>query len=368
MKKVAIITNIPAPYRVDLFWYLQHHTEEYEIHIFYASRNEDNREWKIEESRFKNSHFLDSYTIKIPYGFDTKYIHISKGIKKELKKLHPAIVVGAEYNPTILQALQYCRKQKIPYISWTDGTLYSERNINVVQRMLRKYIIHNAKACLASSTKAKEAQLFYGAAPDSCFISFLTVDLEKYKVVEAKRDNGRIFCVGSLIKRKGIDLLFKALQGIEKEYTLALAGSGPEVENLKNLVKDLGIEKRVEFLGYLSEREIKEEYAKSSIFVLPTREDCFGLVILEAMCAGLPVISSKFADGAYDLIEEGKNGYIIDPYQTDKFQEYIQILLDAPEKCKKMGQMSYERLKLFRFEQVSKGIWEAFAYVAYSGE
>ena len=48
MKRVAIITNIPAPYRVDLFYYLQQHTTEYEIHIFYASRREDNRKWEVE--------------------------------------------------------------------------------------------------------------------------------------------------------------------------------------------------------------------------------------------------------------------------------------------------------------------------------
>lgn len=363
MKPVAIITNIPAPYRVDLFNYLQQHTEKYEIHIFYASRNEDNREWKIEEEKLLNTHFLDSYTIKIPYCFDTKYIHISKGIKVELKNLHPAIVVGAEYNPTALQALQYCREQKIPYISWTDGTLHSERNIGRVQKMLRKYIIRHARAYLASSSKAREAQIFYGANPNSCFVSFLTVDLEKYKVESLEREKGRILCVGSLIKRKGIDLLFSALQGVEVEYTLVLVGNGVEEQNLKKLTRELEIDNKVEFLGYLSREQLKREYAKSSIFVLPTREDCFALVILEAMCAGLPVVSSKFADGAYDLIEEGKNGYIIDPYQTEKFQKCIQSLLNNPKQAKRMGQASEEKLAQFRFEEVSKGFWEAFSYV-----
>lgn len=363
MKPVAIITNIPAPYRVDLFYYLQRHTKKYEIHIFYASRNEDNREWEIEEEKFLNTHFLESCTIKIPYGLDTKYIHISKGIKAELKKLRPAIVIGAEYNPTALQALQYCRRKKIPYISWTDGTLYSERNIGRIQRMLRRYMVRHAGAYLASSSRAKEAQIFYGANPESCFVSFLTVDLEKYKVEPLEREKGRILCVGSLIKRKGIDLLLNALQGVEEEYTLALAGNGMEEENLKNLARKLEIDSRVEFLGYLSREELKREYAKSSIFVLPTREDCFALVILEAMCAGLPVVSSKFADGAYDLIEEGKNGYIIDPYQTERFQECIQSLLKNPEQAKRMGQASGEKLAQFRFEEVSKGFWNAFSFV-----
>ena len=82
MKRVAIITNIPAPYRVDLFYYLQQHTTEYEIHIFYASRREDNRKWEVEEEKLINSHFLDSYTIKIPTGKERKIDSLSSGERK----------------------------------------------------------------------------------------------------------------------------------------------------------------------------------------------------------------------------------------------------------------------------------------------
>lgn len=99
MKRVAIITNIPAPYRVDLFYYLRQHTAEYEIHIIYASRNEDNRNWKVDEEKMMNSHFLDSWTIKIPRKYDTRYIHVTHGIKKMLEQLKPDLVVGIRVQP-----------------------------------------------------------------------------------------------------------------------------------------------------------------------------------------------------------------------------------------------------------------------------
>lgn len=363
MKRVAIITNIPAPYRVDLFYYLQQNTKEYEIHIFYASRNEDNRNWEIEEEKMENTHFLDSYTVKIPGKYDTKYIHISKGVAKALKELQPSVVIGSEYNPTVLQALQYCRRKKVPYISWTDGTLHSERNINIIQRWLRRYVISHASAYLASSTKAKEAQLAYGADEKKCFISYLTVDLDKYFVKPEQREQNRILCVGSLIERKGYDLLFKSLVGIEETYTLAIAGSGSEEKALRELADKLGIADHIEFLGYLSQPELKKEYARSGIFVLPTREDCFALVVLEAMCAGLPVVCSCYADGAYDLVEEGKNGFIVDPYHTEKLRNCIQKLLQNPEYAAEMGKNSLMNLEQFRFEQVSKGIFDAIACV-----
>ena len=189
------------------------------------------------------------------------------------------------------------------------------------------------------------------------------LDIEKYKVQTKERERGRILYVGSLIKRKGIDLLFRALHGVKDDYTLVLAGNGPEEESLKQLAIELGIKKRVKFLGYLSQEELKLEYAKSSIFVLPTREDCFALVILEAMCAGLPIISSEYADGVYDLVKEGENGYIIDPYNKEQFRNRLQEFLQYPLKADSMGKNSLKYLQQFRFEKVSEGFWDVLSYV-----
>lgn len=363
MKRIAIITNIPAPYRVDLFYYLQQNTKGYEIHIIYASQNEDNRQWEIEEDKIRNTHFLDSFTVKLPYKYDTKYIHISKGTSAVLEQIQPMIVVGSEYNLTALQALRYCLKRKIPYISWTDGTLHTERNVKWIQKQIRKYVISRARAYIASSSQSKEAQIAYGADPKGCFISFLTIDLEKYILQEEHRELGRILCVGRLVELKGVDLLLKALAGINEEYILVLAGSGPEKENLQEMAHVLGIEKKVEFLGNLSREKLKEEYARGAMFVLPTKQDCFALVMLEAMCAGLPIVGSKYAGGAYDLIEDGENGYIVDPYDIERFRNVIKELLKDPIRGERMGRNSLKNLWKFRFEEVSKGFWDAFSYV-----
>ena len=104
---------------------------------------------------------------------------------------------------------------------------------------------------------------------------------------------------------------------------------------------------------------MRDLYAESSLFILPTREDCFGLVTLEAMCAGLPVIISKYADGAYDLIEDGVTGFIVDPYDEKQFSETIETLMNNPVKAAEMGKAGLERSKEFSFEKVSKGFIEA---------
>ncbi len=355
MKHAAIITNIPAPYRVDFFDYLQRNYKDYRFTIIYSSKNEDNRSWEIDQNKMNNCVFLESKTIKFKKRYDTRYVHIPWGVGKVLEQLKPDVVVGSEYNPTILQAVAYCRRKKIPYVSWTDGTLFSERNIGKVQRWSRKFVISSADAFIGSSTKSKEAQIFYGADEKKCHISFLAVDVEKYIQKPQGQGKGKILCVGSLIERKGVDLLLQALAKVESKFELYLAGGGDEKENLLQLAKKLKIEDQVHFLGQLSREELLKHYADSDLFVLPTREDCFALVILEAMCSKLPIVCSKYADGAYDLIEEGKNGFVIDPYDAKSFAGKIDLLLKDRQLRENMREQSEEVLDKFRFANISKG-------------
>lgn len=359
MKHVVIITNIPAPYRVDFFDYLQKKYKDYRFTIVYSSKNEDNRSWEIDQNKMNNCVFLESKTLKFKKRYDTKYVHIPWGVGKVLDRLKPDVVVGSEYNPTILQAVVYCKRKKIPYVSWTDGTLFSERNFGKAQLWSRKFVVSKADAFIGSSTKSKEAQIYYGADEKKCHISFLTVDVDKYIQKPQGQGKGKILCVGSLIERKGVDLLLKALAEVKSEFELYLAGGGDEKENLIRLAKELKIENQVHFLGQLSREELLKHYGDSDLFVLPTREDCFALVILEAMCSKLPIVCSQYADGAYDLIEEGKNGFVEDPYDTKAFAEKIELLLKDKALRETMRERSEEVLDRFRFANISKGYMAA---------
>ena len=129
MIKAVFITNIPSPYRVDFFAYLQEHYPEYEFHVIFSGAGMENRKWSVELAELKNAHFLKSKTIIIRKRFDDRYIFLPVGVEKTLQEIHPDLVFAMEYNPTILRAVHWCQKKKIPFISWTDGTLNSEKNI-----------------------------------------------------------------------------------------------------------------------------------------------------------------------------------------------------------------------------------------------
>lgn len=363
MKRLLIVTNQPAPYRVDFFIYLQeNYSDEYDIWVLFSSDNAStSRTWKANEEKLKNKVFLKSKVIKLKSSFDTNDKVISYGTGKRLDEIKPDVVVCSEYNWTSLAVKHWCNYNKIPFISWTDGTKFSERNIKLHQKLFRKYVIKNSAAFIASSSKSKENQIYLGADTNRIEISELAIDIRKYE--NAGRDykpNNSLIAVGSLIERKGIDLLFDALSLIkDKNWKLKLIGNGDQREELKNKAQKLGIISKIDFCGYLSGDDLIRAYEKSGLFVFPTREDCFGLVTLEAMCCGLPCIVSKYAGSSYDLVEPGKNGMVIDPYDSQKFADVIDEFLDNDSLKSRMSKESKMKSYEFGFEKTAKPFMDA---------
>lgn len=362
MNKVAMITNIPSPYRVDLFHYIQTHVEDFSFHVIYTNRNEDNRCWDIPEEKFINTHILESRIIKVRNKLDTRYIHLPGAVGKSLSEIMPDVVIAFEYNPAALQALFWCRTHGKKFIHLTDGTLHSERNINPVQKLTRKIICGSADACIASSTKAKEKLLAWGVAEEKIFISLLTVDISPYRGLERTPVPGRLLYVGSMIPRKGLDLLVDALPYVKEAVELRIVGNGTEdqIQELKQTAAEKGVADKLTFCGFLQGEALLDEYRKAHVFVLPTREDCFGLVLLEAMCAGVPIVASKYADGAYDTVIDGQNGYIVDPFSPTELAQAIARVL---EECDALA-TSKEQIEKFTFGNVSAAYVKAVDYVS----
>ena len=361
-KRIIILTNIPSPYRVALFNYLIDNYIEYEFRIVYSASLEEDRGWKINNSEIKNSIFLKSKSIKMNGSLDYKHIHIPMDIVEVLNKENPDIVIASEYNPTALISYFWSKVKKKKYISWSDGTLNSEKNINSIQKILRKLICSGSDALIASSSMTKEAQKKYGAKPNKIFVSHLTVDINEYLHFKKNISNKQILFVGRLINIKGLDLLLEAIADIDKEFVVNIVGDGPEKENLIRLAKELKIQEKVNFLGSKQGNDLLDQYKKSDIFILPSRQDCFGVVITEAMCNCMPIIASKFADGAYDLIDKNINGFIVDPFNKNQLKKKIELLLNNKDIVIRMGNESYKKVGQFSIENISKEYIKAIEF------
>jgi len=185
---------------------------------------------------------------------------------------------------------------------------------------------------------------------------------EKFFTATRKRkevkENFKLLFVGRLNgprEQKGVDVLLKAMPLILEKHgvMLNIIGTGSRADEYKKLAKDLKIDKRVEFSGRVEHEKLPERYANADLFVFPSRRESFGLVLAEAMAAGLPVVSTKV--GAIpEVVEDGEAGILVQPDDPRKFAEAVNTLLNNPEKMKTMGLKGRERVrKYFTWDKVA---------------
>lgn len=120
-----------------------------------------------------------------------------------------------------------------------------------------------------------------------------------------------LLSVGQFIPRKGFDLLLQAVNTLDKHIGVYIVGGTPTEEYLTYAREnDLT---NVHFVGFKTKQELESYYLAADLFVLPTREDIWGLVVGEAMSCGLGVITTTMCNAGLTLIENGKNGFLVPP-------------------------------------------------------
>ena len=168
------------------------------------------------------------------------------------------------------------------------------------------------------------------------------INPEEYAIDEQIELKGQyvMLSVSSLIKTKGIDLNINALSKLVKKYPnimYYIIGDGEESKNLKKLVMDLNLSRNVIFLGKLPHSEvIKYMSSKCDVFSLPSWQEGFGIVYIEAMNNGIPVIGIK-GQGIEDVIEDRKNGFLVEPKDVDDLADTIDYILSHKAAAKKIG-------------------------------
>jgi len=156
---------------------------------------------------------------------------------------------------------------------------------------------------------------------------------------ERKSESQQILFVGRLVPEKGVQVLISAfarLVALYPEARLVIAGVGPFMPRLKEQARALGIEDKVEFIGFVSERERDVLLAQSRITVFPSLYEPFGIVALEAMAAGVPVIVSR-TGGLAEIVEEGVTGLTFTPGDPDDLLRCLVYLWQNPDLAWEMG-------------------------------
>lgn len=164
----------------------------------------------------------------------------------------------------------------------------------------------------------------------------------------------RLVCIGRYDYDKGNDLLLNAWARVEKqipEWKLDIFGNG-NMETYQQLMVQLGIDSsRCHLHGPIT--EVKREYLQSSLFVLPSRYEGFGLVLIEAMACGLPVVSFDCENGPRNIICDGQNGFLVQPFDVDAFAERLLMLICDEELRHKMGAEARQSSRQYQIEDIA---------------
>lgn len=158
--------------------------------------------------------------------------------------------------------------------------------------------------------------------------------------------------VGQFIHRKGFDVLLKAWAECDKDYELYIIGAQPTTEYIE-LKQALNLE-NVHFEGFKTKAELQQYYQAADLFILPTREDIWGLVVNEAMASGLPVITTDKCVAGLELIKNGESGYVIPSENTVLLTEKINLILRDDSMRQRMAENALNTIRKYTIENMAK--------------
>ena len=175
---------------------------------------------------------------------------------------------------------------------------------------------------------------------------------------EKYRGKKILFALGRHVYYKGFDYLIQAMQKVADDAILLLGGCGPKTSELKQLAHQFGVTEKVVFLGRIPDEELPHYYHGCEIFCMPSVEpsEAFGLVQLEAMACGKPIVCCELNNGVTYVTRSDKTGLVVPPRNPEALARAINILLADEQKRMAFGNEAYERVcQEFTLQRMTEG-------------
>ncbi|MFO8053396.1 MAG: glycosyltransferase [Candidatus Omnitrophota bacterium] len=282
-------------------------------------------------------------TGKIFWGFQGSCL---ESLKKAKKK---GMIAVCEFSTAhITAALDILGKERDKYPEWADTISNASFPYWYIDRLKQEPL--EANYCIAASSFTKKTLVEAGIPSSKIFILPLGVDLEQFKFKERSKEmQFNILFVGGVGQRKGIKYLLDAYEKIKTNNT-SLKIVGPIVGSSNQLFKKKYL---FDYLGILKPVEVCSIMHQCHVLVLPSLFEGFGLVVLEAMATGIPVIASENSIGP-DIIEEGKEGFILKPEDVEGLRKKLEFLKNNRKKLIKMGEAAAKKAKKYSWIEYRK--------------
>ncbi len=370
-QSVWLLTNAPSPYQSELLSAIADREDiDLEVRFMLAGSPSGQAAARRYSSCVMRS-FLPSFVR------EELHVHPRALWECAFSKHDVFVLSGLYTSLTFLLCVSLLTLRRIPWIVWferphpgrhvvkhatTSGFL--KRPLQAMMRHIQRRIVRSARRVLCIGTAAKEAYLQLGVAEDRLEILPYCCDIDRYQdisesAVETIRERHRLhertvfLFSGQMIERKGVDTALAAFGQVaesRKNISLILLGNGPLRDEYEASVPP-PLRSCVHFPGHVPQTELPAYFLAADVFVFPSRHDGWGVVINEACAAQLPVITTRQTGAAFDLVDEGSSGFLLECDDIGGFAEAMQHFLDHPNDRDRFGQRSRQIVENFSPER-----------------
>ncbi len=390
--RLAVLNTHPIQYFAPLYRRLAQEPN-IDLTVYFCSRqgSEEYLDTGFGERIKWDTSLLDGYQYKFLNNLRAKdrvdgfWSLINPQIISELRKnACDALWVNGHNHASYLIGIGAAKFLGIPVFMRCETHLDLHRS--GLKRAIRKPLMrilykHLCDACLPIGTLNRDFYLFHGVKENRLFTVPYTVNNEYFlsAAIECNAksqlrqelglpsDRPLILFASKLMPRKRpMDLLraYHRLCGVGADSGVVILGSGEEEAPLKNYVEEHRLP-HVHFFGFKNQSELAKFYSVADVFVFPSENEPWGLVLNEVMCSGLPVIVSRGVGAAPDLVRHGQNGFVYETGDIEALADYLlSVLVNAPELRRQMGQASREIVANWNNERCVDGLKEALASIA----
>lgn len=319
MKKVLYITNIPVPYRVKFFNEL---ATEVSLTVLFERHRGGNRDEAWSES--EDVHFRAKYLHGIPLGKENGF---SFGIFRELFAGFDAVIFGCCNSPVQLMAMLVLRLLGKPYILNLDGEVFLRGD--GIKARLKRFFLSGADKYLVAGEQAGKSirKIAAGREVIPYFFGSLSEDEVRANAARGSSRGEAIAVVGRYYPYKGMDVALEAAK-MAPDLKFLFVGMGDRAAAFR---QEQGIPVNVKIIPFLQKEDMAQLYATCRLLVLPSRQECWGLVIGEAASFGTPIVSTWGSGAAVEYLRRAYPQYLARPGDARSLLDRIRSLTEAED-------------------------------------
>jgi glycosyltransferase involved in cell wall biosynthesis len=371
-RRLVILTEIISPYRIPLFNELAQHADV-DLHvIFLAETDPTLRQWHIYKEEIRFSHqILPSWRKRVG-KFN---VLLNRGVRRAFAAAAPQVILCGGYSYVASwQCLHWARAHKIPLFLWSESNLQDQRRGHLLVEFLKNKFLRKCDGFVVPGRSAREYLRAHKVEDSRIFTAPNAVDNEWFASAAATaRQNEaglrrelalpeRYFLfVGRLVREKGVFELLSAYAKLDEstrqQVGLVFVGDGAVLQALQEQASSIspGL---IRFAGFAQREQLANYYALAETLILPTYTDTWGLVVNESMACGLPVIVSRAAGCAADLVRENWNGLLVAPRDVSSLMLAMRSIAHQPELRAAMREHSVQHISDYSPKAWSLGIAE----------